>query len=106
MLGLKRLTQADSLWKAIKSVWQAGLESYSKQATLQELKAAQKRLSEELLEMSQLVHEYETKILNTVRENQRLGRENKEFERVYQILRRENRMLKEEIFKFKGKPFS
>ena len=54
--------------------------------------------------MSRLVHDYETKIHNDVRETKELIQAKKELEWGYRALLLENKMLKEEIFKLKGKP--
>ncbi|HBG01103.1 MAG TPA: hypothetical protein DDW87_05960 [Firmicutes bacterium] len=71
---------------------------------MEDLQAGKASLEQELLELSRLVHDYETKIHNNVRENKELARKNKELEWGFRALRRENQWLKEEIFKLKGKP--
>lgn len=103
MRGIKQLTQSKSFWQALRRIWQAGLASYKNRTTLEELKAAKARSEKDSLEAARLVHDYETKILGIVRENEELKALNKELERVYNILRRENGWLKEEIFKLKNK---
>ena len=104
MRNLKQITKAPSLWKAVQLVWQAGIVSFEEKTRLKEVELGQARLEQELLTLSQLVHDYETKIRNTVRENQELARKNKELEWGYRALLRENQWLREEIFKLKGKP--
>lgn len=104
MKGLKQITGAPSLWRAVHLVWQAGLQAYEQRARVEELEAHKARLEEELLEASRLVHDYETKIHNNVRENKELARTSQELEWGYRALRIENQWLKEEIFKLKGKP--
>lgn len=104
MRKLKQITKASSLWKAIRLVWEAGLTSFEEQDSLNERDSGKSRLEKELLELSQLVHDYETKIHNNVRENQELTQKNKELEWGYRALLRENQWLREEIFKLKGKP--
>jgi chromosome segregation ATPase len=99
------MTKAPSLWKAVRLIWQAGLAAFEQGTHLDELKADKIRLEEELLTLSQMVHDYETKIHNNVRENQDLTKKNKELEWGYRALLRENQWLKEEIFKLKGKPW-
>ncbi|HKM42648.1 MAG TPA: hypothetical protein VJZ70_01490 [Limnochordia bacterium] len=104
MRNLKRMTKASSLREAIQLVWQAGLASYLQETPLDERATNDARLEQELLSLSQLVHDYETKIHNNVRENQELTQKNKELEWGYRALLRENQWLREEIFKLKGKP--
>lgn len=104
MKNLKQITKAPSLWKAVQLVWQAGVESFERETRLEELEAGTARLEQELLTLSQLVHDYETKIHNNVRENKELTRTNKELEWGYRALLRENQWLREEIFKIKGRP--
>jgi hypothetical protein len=98
------MTKASSLREAIQLVWQAGLASYLQETPLDERATNDARLEQELLSLSQLVHDYETKIHNNVRENQELTQKNKELEWGYRALLRENQWLREEIFKLKGKP--
>ncbi len=104
MKNLKQMTKAPSLWKAVQLVWQAGITSFEQRTRLEELERGKARLEQELLTSSQLVHDYETKIHNNVRENQELTQKNKELEWGYRALLRENQWLREEIFKLKGKP--
>lgn len=99
---IKQLTQSKWPWQAARKIWLAGLVAYKERSTVEELKAAKERMEKEHLENARLVHEYETKILAIVRENEELKKQNKELERVYHILRRENGWLKDEIFKLKG----
>jgi peptidoglycan hydrolase CwlO-like protein len=98
------MTQASSLWGAIRLVWRAGVAAYQKEPPLDALEASKARLEQELLSLSQLVHDYETKIHNNVRENQELTKKSKELEWGYRALLRENQWLREEIFKLKGRP--
>lgn len=100
---IKQLTESRSLLQALRKVWRAGLSSFRERATLEHLEEAKVRLEKESLEAARLVHDYETKILSIIRENEELKGQNKELERVYHILRRENSWLKEEIFKLKSK---
>lgn len=104
MKSIKQLTQAQSLWKAAQLIWEAGIKAYAQQGTLEDLEAKKTRLEEESLYLSRLMHDYETKIHNVVRENQELLKQNRELEWAYRALRRENSWLKEEIFKLKDKP--
>ncbi|HBN96408.1 MAG TPA: hypothetical protein DDZ66_08900 [Firmicutes bacterium] len=104
MRNLREITKAPSLWKAVELVWQAGLTAFEQDTRLEELEAGKARLEQELLTLGQLVHDYETKIHNNVRENQELTQKNKELEWGYRALLRENQWLREEIFKLKGKP--
>jgi len=99
---IKQLTQSKSLREALRRVWRAGLASYADRTTLADLQAAKARAEKDSLEAARLVHDYETKILSIMRENEELKTLNKELERVYYILRRENSSLKEEIFKLKN----
>ncbi len=101
MGGLKRLTQTDSFWQAVRSIWQAGLQFYRAKEASAEPEADGDHLKEEFLDLSRLVHDYETKILNTLRANEELRTQSKELERAYLVLRRENRMLKEDLIKLK-----
>jgi chromosome segregation ATPase len=80
------------------------MAAYQKETPLDALEASKARLEQELLSLSQLVHDYETKIHNNVRENQELTKKNKELEWGYRALLRENQWLREEIFKLKGRP--
>jgi peptidoglycan hydrolase CwlO-like protein len=80
------------------------MATYQQETPLDELTANKARLEQELLSLSQLVHDYETKIHNNVRENKELTQTNKELEWGYRALLRENQWLREEIFKLKGKP--
>ncbi|NMB20687.1 MAG: hypothetical protein GX979_07465 [Firmicutes bacterium] len=104
MRNLKRMTKASSLWEAVQLVWKAGMATYQQETPLDELEASKARLEQELLSLSRLVHDYETKIHNNVRENKELTQKNKELEWGYRALLRENQWLREEIFKLKGKP--
>lgn len=104
MKTLKQLTKAPSLWKAARLIWQAGVASFEQEGRREELAEGTARLEQEILTLSQLVHDYETKIHNNVRENKELTRKNKELEWGYRALLRENQWLKEEIFKIKGRP--
>ncbi len=104
MKDLKRLTSASSSWKAVKLVWQAGLKAYEQNTRIEELEVGKRKVEKELLTLSRLVHDYETKIHNNVRENQELTQKCKELEWGYRALLRENQWLREEIFKLKGKP--
>ncbi len=104
MGNLKQMTNAPSLRKAIQLIWQAGVASFEQKTRLDEVNASKARLEQELLTLSQLVHDYETKIHNNVRENQELTRKNRELEWGYRALLQENQWLKEEIFKLKGRP--
>lgn len=99
--GIKQLTQSKSFYQAVGRIWGAGLAAYKQGTTLEELKAAKARSDKDSLEAARLVHDYETKILGIMRENEELKTLNKELERVYHILRRENGWLKDEIFKLK-----
>jgi len=104
--NLKKITQAPTWWHAVRLVWQAGICSFEEKTKQDELKRDQARLQQELLELSRLVHDYETKIHNNVRENKELTQKSKELEWGYRALLRENQWLKEEIFKLKGKPLA
>ena len=104
MKKLKQITKASSLWDAIQLVWKAGIAAYEEKSPLDELEASKARLEQEVLSLSRLVHDYETKIHNNVRENKELAQKNKELEWGYRALLRENQWLREEIFKLKGKP--
>lgn len=104
MRKLRQITGASSIWKAFSLVWHAGLEAHEQGLTIEELKRKGARLAEENLSLSQLVHDYETKIHNVVRGDKELAKQNKELERAYRALRIENQWLKEEIFKLKDKP--
>lgn len=106
MKDLKTLTGAPSLWTAVRLIWQAGLAAIRERTRVEELQADRVRFEQELLELSRLVHDYETKIHNNVRENKELTRKNKELQWGFRALRRENQWLKEEIFKLKGKPLT
>ncbi|HHU60433.1 MAG: hypothetical protein QM401_06310 [Bacillota bacterium] len=101
MKKIKEITKASSIWKAIPMVWRAGLQSFKDNITVKELEAKIKHNEEAFLELSRLVHDYETKIHNAVREAQDFKRQNEEYERAYRALRIENKWLKEEIFKLK-----
>lgn len=103
MKELKRVTNAASLWQAVQMIWRAGLESFQKRSTIGELEQKLARMEQELLALSRLVHDYETKIHNNVRENKELAKTKQELEWGYRALLLENNMLKEEIFKLKGK---
>lgn len=100
---IKELTKSSSLVEAIRLVWQAGIETYEHGHQLTELENKQKKLAKESLELSRLVHDYETRIHNIIRENTELKRQNKELTWGYRALLRENQWLKEEVFKLKGK---
>lgn len=104
MKRIKKLTRSSSFLKAIQLVWQAGIDAYEHERQLTELENKQKQLAKESLELSRLVHDYETRIHNIVRENTELKQQNKELTWGYRALLRENQWLKEEIFKLKGKP--
>lgn len=104
MKDLKALTKASSFWKAVTMVWQAGLDSFEQGTRIAQFKEDVERLQQELLTVSRLVHDYETKIHNDVRETKELIQAKKELEWGYRALLLENKMLKEEIFKLKGKP--
>ncbi|NMB00946.1 MAG: hypothetical protein GX971_05415 [Firmicutes bacterium] len=106
MKELKELTKAPSLWKAVQLVWRAGLEAHRQGKRVEELEAQRAAQDQELLNLSRLVHDYETKIHNNVRENKELTRKSKELEWGYRALLLENQWLKEEIFKLKGKPLN
>ncbi len=95
------MTESKSFWQALRRIWRAGVAAHEDKTTLEELKAAKARSEKDSLEAARLVHDYETKILSIVRENEELRTLNNELERVYFILRRENGSLKEEIFKLK-----
>jgi chromosome segregation ATPase len=101
---LKQLTKAPSFLGAIKAIWRAGVEAFEQEAAVADLQKTKARLQEESLALSRLVHDYETKIHNIVRENEELRKQNREFEWAYRALRRENQWLKEEVFKLKGRP--
>lgn len=104
MKGLKKLTQTKNFFQAIKSVWEAGLEAHENRSTVEELQKRQISREQEFLELSQLVHDYETRLHNLVRETEKYKKQTRELEWAYRALRRENQWLKEEIFKLKGKP--
>lgn len=106
MKDLKAITGAPSLWKAVRAIWQAGLEAHQQRTKIEELQARHSAIEKELLELSRLVHDYETKIHNNVRENKELTQKSKELEWGYRALLQENKWLKEEIFKLKGKPIN
>ena len=72
----------------------SSFETKVRQDKLEQDKA---RLEQELLELSRLVHDYETKIHNNVRENKELAQKNKELEWGYRALLRENQWLKEDL---------
>lgn len=52
------------------------------------------------------MHDYETKLHSIARNNQELVQAKKELEWGYHALLLENNMLKEEIFRLKGKPLN
>lgn len=106
MKELKRITKAPSFWRAVRMVWQAGLESLQNGEGVAELKARLATVEQEMLELSRLVHDYETKLHNHVRESKELTQAKKQLEWGYHALLIENNMLREEIFKLKGKPLS
>jgi chromosome segregation ATPase len=103
---LKRITKAPSLWRAVLMVWRAGLESFEQGEQVADLKARLARMEQELLTVSRLVHDYETKLHNHARENKDLAQAKQRLEWGYNALLLENNMLREEIFKLKGKPLS
>lgn len=105
MRNLKTLTQTRSWWRAIRITWQAGLEALEKAETLEQLQANKKRLEKENLELSRLVHDYETKIHGMARTSEDFRTQNQRLEWGYRALHRENHLLKEEIFKLQGRPF-
>ncbi|MFY9494314.1 MAG: hypothetical protein WAQ17_03860 [Limnochordia bacterium] len=78
---IKQLTQSKWPWQAARKIWLAGLAAYKERSTVEELKAAKERMEKEHLENARLVHEYETKILAIVRENEELKKQNKELGR-------------------------
>ncbi|MDI9484563.1 MAG: hypothetical protein QM372_03715 [Bacillota bacterium] len=106
MRNLKKITQAPTWGQAVRMVWQAGVSSFETKVRQDKLEQDKARLEQELLELSRLVHDYETKIHNNVRENKELAQKNKELEWGYRALLRENQWLKEEIFNLKGKPLA
>jgi len=87
-------------------VWRAGLESFEQGEQVADLKARLARMEQELLTVSRLVHDYETKLHNHARENKDLAQAKQRLEWGYNALLLENNMLREEIFKLKGKPLS
>jgi len=103
---LKRITGAPSLWRAVLMIWRAGLEAVQQGEQAADLKARVARLEGELLELSRLVHDYETKLHNHVRDNKELTQAKKELEWGYHALLLENNMLREEVFRLKGKPLA
>jgi len=55
-------------------VWRAGLESFEQGEQVADLKARLARMEQELLTVSRLVHDYETKLHNHARENKDLAK--------------------------------
>lgn len=106
MRDLKRITKAPSLWRAVLMIWRAGLESFKRGDQPTALQEKLARLEREHLELSRLVHDYETKLHSIARNNQELVQTKKELEWGYHALLLENNMLKEEIFRLKGKPLN
>ncbi|HHW73436.1 MAG TPA: hypothetical protein GX393_09450 [Firmicutes bacterium] len=106
MKTLKELTKAPSLWRAAIMIWRAGLQSFERREQIGDLEAKVARLEQEHLELSRLVHDYETKLHNHVRDSRELAKAKKELEWGYHALLIENNMLREEVFKLKGKPLS
>lgn len=97
-IGIKKLTRETSILRAVGKVWRAGLDSLRKKDFLDKLTANNVRLEREHLEMSRLVHEYETKLHNLVRHNAELVQKNKELEWAFRALQRENHWMREELF--------
>lgn len=106
MKDWKKLTGEGSLWRAAQMIWRAGLESLDQKEQIGQLKEDRARLQRELLELSRMVHDYETRLHNQARHSKELAQAKKELEWGYRALLIENNMLKEEIFKLKGKPLS
>ncbi|NLJ80401.1 MAG: DUF342 domain-containing protein [Firmicutes bacterium] len=101
-IKLRELTKEPSFFAAVKRVWEAGIEAFQKKATLIQLRKSKEKMEREHLEMSRLIHDYETKLQNLIGRREKLEKQNRELEWAYRALRRENRWLKEEIFSLKA----
>ena len=99
----KKLTGQRSAWHALRAVWQAGIRAYRDRSLVNSLRSSMSELEKEHLEMSRLVHEYETKLINLERQVFELSKQNKEFKWSFTALRRENEWMKEELLDQKKK---
>jgi hypothetical protein len=100
---VKELTGKRSTWDALGAVWRAGISAYQDNSTVNGLRATIKELEKDHLEMSRLVHEYETKLINLERQVFELAKQNKEFKWSFAAMRRENEWMKEELLARKKK---
>ena len=93
---VKELTGKRSTWDALGAVWRAGISAYQDNSTVNGLRATIKELEKDHLEMSRLVHEYETKLINLERQVFELAKQNKEFKWSFAAMRRETVSPKKE----------
>ena len=84
-------------------VWQAGLDSFEQGTRIAQLKEDVERLQQELLTVSRLVMITKQRSITMFAKPRSYPGE-KELEWWVSALLLENKMLKEEIFKLKGKP--
>jgi len=96
--GIRKLARETSFLRAVRKVWQAGLNSLRNKELLETMAETSAKLEQEHLKMSRLVHEYETKLQSLIRNNAELVQKNKELEWGYRALQRENHWMREELF--------
>ncbi len=93
----KNLAGTPSLVAAVKRIFQTGLNTLEVGEDVKELQRKYESMQAEHLEMAQMVHVYETKLVNLERRAYDAEEKNKRLEWAHVAVTRENHWMKQEL---------
>ncbi len=93
----KRLAGTPSLITAVRQIFRAGIHTLEVGEDVRDIQRKYESMQEEHLEMAQLVHEYETKLVNLERRAHDAEERSKRLEWAHVAVTRENHWMKKEL---------